>query len=110
RTGSVVEFASLMVIGLVAQLIATPFAGNIVDRMDRRRVIITCDCISAMTSIVIIALLLFDRLEVTHLYALAVVGALVSAFIEPAAASTVGTLLKSEQLMRASGMMGLSAT
>jgi MFS transporter, DHA3 family, macrolide efflux protein len=110
RTGSVVEFASLMVIGLLAQLIATPFAGNIVDRMDRRRVIVTCDCISALTSVVIIALLSFDRLAVTHLYALAVVGALVSAFLEPAAATTVGTLLKDEQLMRASGMMGLSAT
>lgn len=110
RTGSVVEFAGLMVIGLVAQLIATPIAGNIVDRMDRRRVIITCDCIAALMSVVIIALLSFDRLEVVHLYALAVVGALTSAFMEPAAASTVGTLLKDDQLTRASGMMGLSAT
>lgn len=110
HTGSVVEFASLMVVGLVAQLIATPFAGNIVDRMDRRRVIITCDCISALTSVVIIGLLSFDRLAVEHLYALAMVTAFVSAFLEPAAATTVGTLLKDEQLMRGSGMMGLSAT
>jgi diaminobutyrate-2-oxoglutarate transaminase len=110
RTGSVVDFATLTVVGMVAQLFALPFAGNIVDRMDRRSVIITCDCISAMTSVAIIALLWAGRLDVVHLYVFAVIISLTSAFLEPAANTTIGALLKEEQLMRASGMMGLSAT
>ncbi|CAG1017622.1 diaminobutyrate-2-oxoglutarate transaminase [Burkholderiaceae bacterium] len=110
RTGSVVDFAGVTVAGLLPQLLVMPIAGNIADRLDRRRVIIAADCVAALMSVALITLLWFDRLEVYHLYAFAAVASLTAAFQEPAARAAMGTLLPDDQLTRASGIFGISAT
>src|SRR5918912_2625121 len=67
-TGSAVQFALnsffyVLPLGLV-QLVA----GVLVDRHDRRRVLILCDTGQALATLVVALLLYIDRLGVWHIY------------------------------------------
>jgi MFS transporter, DHA3 family, macrolide efflux protein len=110
RTGSVLDFAGAGLAGLVPQLLVLPIAGNVVDRLDRRRVIIVCDCAAALMLVAVIILLWLDRLQLVHLYAFVAVMALARAFKDPAYRASVGVLLREDQLTRASGLLGISIT
>jgi len=110
RTGSVLDFAGIIVAGLVPQLLVLPIAGSLVDRLDRRRVIIVSDLVAALMSAAVIILLWRDQLEVIHLYAFTIVAALTNAFKDPAYRASIGTMLRDDQLTRASGMLGVSTT
>jgi MFS family permease len=110
RTGSVLDFAGLIVAGLVPQLLVLPIAGNLVDRLNRRLVIIISDCAVALMSVAVILLLWWGELQVIHLYAFTLIAALASAFKDPAYRASIGTILRDDQLTRASGLVGISTT
>jgi DHA3 family macrolide efflux protein-like MFS transporter len=110
RTGSVLDFAGAGLAGLVPQLLVLPIAGNVVDRLDRRRVIIVSDCVAALMLVAVIVLLWLERLQLAHLYAFVAVLALARAFKDPAYRASLGMLLREDQLTRASGLLGVSIT
>lgn len=110
RTGSVLDFAGVGLAGLVPQLLVLPIAGNVVDRLDRRRVIIVSDCAAALMLVAVIVLLWLDELRLAHLYAFVAIMALARAFKDPAYRASVGLLLREDQLTRASGLLGISIT
>jgi diaminobutyrate-2-oxoglutarate transaminase len=110
RTGSVLDFAGSIVAGTVPALLVMPFAGAMADRADRRRVIITCDCIGSAMSFGFVALVWAGRLEVWHLYVFAALSSTIGAFHSPAYQASVNAILSQERLARASGAMSLSQT
>ena len=110
RTGSALDFAGVIVAGLVPQLLVLPIAGNLVDRLDRRLVIIVSDCAIALMSVAVILLLWWGELQVIHLYAFMLIASLASAFKDPACRASIGTMLRDDQLTRASGLVGISTT
>jgi diaminobutyrate-2-oxoglutarate transaminase len=110
RTGSALDFAGVIVAGLVPQLIVMPFAGNVVDRLNRRLVIIVSDCVVALMCVCIILLLWRDQLQVIQLYVFTLIASVTNAFKDPAYRASIGTMLRDEQLTRASGLLGISTT
>jgi diaminobutyrate-2-oxoglutarate transaminase len=110
RTGSVLDFAGAGLAGLLPQVLVLPIAGNVVDRLDRRRVIIVSDCVAALMLVAVMVLLWLDRLQLVHLYAFVAVLALARAFKDPAYRASLGMLLREDQLTRASGLLGVSIT
>jgi hypothetical protein len=110
RTGAVLDFAGVIVAGLVPQLLVLPIAGNLVDRLNRRLVIMVSDCAIALMSVAIILLLWRSHLQVVHLYAFTIIAALGNAFKDPAYRASIGTILRDDQITRASGLLGISTT
>jgi MFS transporter, DHA3 family, macrolide efflux protein len=110
RTGSVLDFAGIIVAGLVPRLLVLPIAGNLVDRLNRRFVIIVSDCAVALMSVAIILLLWRDQLQIIDLYVFTLVAALGNAFKDPAYRASIGMMLRDDQLTRASGLLGVSTT
>src|SRR5262249_35242970 len=110
RTGSAMDFAGVIVAGLAPQLLVLPIAGAIVDRLDRRRIIIVSDCAAALMSVAVVILLWRGQLEVIHLYAFTLVASLTNAFRSPAYQASIGAMLRDDQLTRASGLLGVSTT
>ena len=110
RTGSVLSFSGSIAAGIVPALLVMPFAGALVDRGNRRTIIIVCDCLGALMSIVFVGVVLTDRLEIYHLYIFAAISSTVSAFHEPAYQASVNTILSQENLARASGAMSIGHT
>ncbi len=104
-TGSTTQFALIFVSMAVPALLIAPFAGALVDRWDRRRVMLTCDLVSASVQMAMATLLMTDHLQIWHLYIGVGITALSSSFHAPAYAASIPLLTTREQLTRVNGLV-----
>ncbi|MGN9810003.1 MFS transporter [Micromonospora sp. BQ11] len=107
-TGSPTSFATLVLAGSLPGLLALPFAGVVVDRFDRRRVMVLSDLGTALGPLVLLTLNTTGRLELWHLYVMVAVSSVFHAFQWPAFASLVPQLVPKDQLSRANGRVGMA--
>ncbi len=70
--------------GQIPTLVLTPFAGVIVDRMDRHRILVITQVLSLFQSAVLAALTFSDMITVPHLLALQLCQGVINAFDTPA--------------------------
>ncbi len=104
-TGSTTQFAMVFVAMSVPALIVSPFAGALVDRWDRRRIMIVCECVSAGVIAVMALLVATGHLGMWMIYAGVGLSAVTNAFLQPAYAASVPLLANRDQLVRLNGMI-----
>ena len=99
--GAMVLAADTLVFALVG-----PYAGTVVDRLDRRRVIVVANTVAGLAAL----LLVLVRSEATAWIALVAIGivAAAKAFAQPAAAAALPNLVDPEDLATASVLNGAS--
>lgn len=107
-TGSASRYALIFVCAAIPAVLASLFAGALVDRWDRRRTLIGADIVAAVATLGAALLAASGRLEIWHVYGIAAVVALVSAFHIPAYAASLPLLLPEEDLPRANGMVQMA--
>jgi MFS family permease len=108
RTGQATALALLGFFSLVPFVIATPIAGVLVDRWDRRRVLMLADTGAGLMTLVMLVLYSTGNLQIWHLYLAEAVAGVCEAFQFPAYSTSVTMLVPRDQLGRASGMRSLS--
>ncbi|WP_370151637.1 MFS transporter [Streptacidiphilus sp. EB129] len=111
HTGSPTAFATLIMTGALPGLLALPFAGTLVDRWDRRRVMLLSDLGTAVTPLAALALDAAGALRLWELYVLVALGSMFKAFQWPAFSSLVPQLVGPDDpdaLGRANGRVGLA--
>jgi MFS family permease len=106
-TGSATALGLMQVFFITPLLIVTPFAGVMVDRHNRKLMMMVSDLTAGVATISILILQALGALEVWHLYAAAVFQGLGNAFQWPAYSATISTMIPKEKLGRANGMMSL---
>lgn len=84
RTGAATQLALSLAAGSAPNLVLLPFAGALVDRWDRRRVLILSDTGASLVTLTFWALLILGRLEVWHVYAGNAIASALGAFQRPA--------------------------
>ena len=101
-TGSATSVAALMVLQFLPATIITPFAGVIVDRFDRRKIMIAADIVRG----IVVLGLLFVRSPGTVWIAYVVIAIAVGAtgFFEPAKSSTLPAIVAREDLVTANAL------
>lgn len=104
-TGSTTRFALIFVAMAVPALLISPIAGALVDRWDRRRTMIVCDAVSALTMFALALLYATDTLALWHVYAGVGISAMANAFLQPAYAASIPLLASQEQLTRVNGLV-----
>jgi len=67
-TGQATSLSFILVATQIPRLLISPFAGILVDRFNRKYLMLLGDSVAGITSIVILALFLSDHLEIWHLY------------------------------------------
>src|SRR5687768_621944 len=67
RTGSVTQFALIALAAELPSIVVAPFLGALVDRWDRRKVMLLSDTGAALGTLVIALLFFSNRLEVWHI-------------------------------------------
>ncbi|HMN59122.1 MAG TPA: MFS transporter [Anaerolinea sp.] len=105
QTHQATPFAITVLFGSLPRVIFAPFAGALVDRWDRRKVMMLADGGDALTVLAVAAGFLTRRLEIWMVYLAAFISALCNTFQEPAYAASVVMLVPKEQLGRANGMI-----
>jgi DHA3 family macrolide efflux protein-like MFS transporter len=110
ETGSATSLALVQVFFITPFLFVTPIAGVLVDRHNRKLMMMVSDLAAGLATIAILVLQAFGVLEVWHLYAAAIFQGLGNAFQWPAFSATISTMLPKEQYGRANGMMSLVQT
>jgi MFS transporter, DHA3 family, macrolide efflux protein len=108
ETGSVTQFALIIMFASVPAIIAAPFAGVIVDKWKRKWLMVISDSIAGISTIIIFVLIYFNVFEVWHLYITAAVSSLFSSFQLPAYQATIPLLVPKAQLGRANGMVQMA--
>jgi len=108
ETGSVTALAIASLFFAVPSTVISPFAGALVDRWDRRRVMLAADTVAGAATMVIAGLFIADSLEIWHVYALVGVGAIGNAFQAPAWLASIPLLVPKRQLGRANGLVQLN--
>ena len=107
KTGSATALGLVQVFFITPLLIITPFAGVMVDRHNRKLMMMVSDSVAGTATIAILLLQAFGVLQVWHLYVAAIFQGLGNAFQWPAYSATISTMIPKEKLGRANGMMSL---
>lgn len=107
-TGSVTSFALIALCSSLPGILLSPLAGALVDRMDRRLVMILSDSAAGVATFSIALLLYFGLLEIWHIYLATAINSAANAFQWPAYSAATTLLVPKQHLGRASGLVQLS--
>jgi MFS transporter, DHA3 family, macrolide efflux protein len=103
-TGSATVLATAAMVGLLPGVLIGPLAGTLVDRWNRKTVMIASDALSALMAGLLVALFWMQVIEIWHIYAIIAVRALAGAFQFPAMQSSTSLMAPQEQLARVAGL------
>jgi hypothetical protein len=107
ETGSATALGLMQVFFITPFLIISPIAGVMIDRYNRKLMMMVSDLGAGLATLAILALQALGILEFWHLYAASIVYGLGMAFQWPAYSAAIATMVPKEQLGRANGMMSL---
>jgi MFS transporter, DHA3 family, macrolide efflux protein len=107
KTGSATALGLMQVFFITPYLLITPFAGVMVDRHNRKLMMMISDLVAGLATISILVLQAMGMLQVWQLYAAAIFQGLGNAFQWPAYSATISLMVPKEKYGRANGMMSL---
>jgi len=104
ETGSATVLALAMLMAILPQVVISPFAGAVIDRWDRRLVMVLADAVVTLGVVVLAVLYALDAVEVWHVYALMLVRATGGAFHWPATQAATTLMVPNRHLARVAGL------
>ncbi len=104
RTGSATVLAMASMAAILPGIFLGPFAGALIDRWSRRRVIIAADSLVALGSLGLIGLYLLGAMRPWHVYAIMFVRSMGGTFHFPAMAASTSLMVPKAQLTRVAGL------
>ncbi|MDD2695827.1 MAG: MFS transporter [Anaerolineales bacterium] len=107
-TGSATALALVGFFFVTPMLLFSPIAGAIVDRHDRKLMMMLSDLASGLATILILVLYLAGKLQIWHLYLTGAIQGTFQTFQWPAYSAAITTMLSKEHYGRANGMMSLA--
>ncbi len=107
QTRSATAMGVMSVCFMAPFLLITPFAGALVDRYNRKLMMMVSDLVAVLATAAILILQAAGALEFWHLYVAAVIQGLGSAFQWPAYLAAISVMVSKEQYGRANGMLSL---
>lgn len=108
QTGRATDLALIGFFFMVPLLIVSPVAGAIVDRHNRKLMMMLSDLAAGAVTIIVLLLYSFDLLQVWHLYISAAVTGVFQTFQWPAYSAAISVMLPKKQYARANGMISLA--
>jgi MFS family permease len=107
-TGTATALALTGLAFVLPNILVYPIAGALVDRWNRKLVMMLSDLAAGIGTIAILFLYSTSSLQIWHLYIIFTFMGLFQSFQFPAYSAAVSTMLNKEQYGRASGMLSLA--
>lgn len=108
QTGSATTLALLGFFSFILHVVFSPIAGVLVDRWDRRRVMMVTDLGAGLMTAALLVLYSMDGLQIWHLYLAEALTGAFEAFQIPAYAAATTTLVPKSQYARVNGLRTLA--
>ena len=108
QSGSALRTAALMVCSYAPYVICSIFAGALSDRWDKKKTMLVCDALAALSTLIVLVLLKNGTLRIWHLYIVNAVSGLMNTVQQPASEVATSALLKREHYQKAGGLRYLS--
>ena len=106
-TGEVTTLALVGFFAFAPAVLLSPIAGAIVDRSNRKLVLMLSDLAAGLMTIVVLILFATDQLQIWHLFVTAAFASAFEAFQFPAYSAAITLMLPKDQYARASGIHSL---
>lgn len=110
ETGQAAPFVYTALFNSLPVVMFSLFAGAVVDRLNRRWVMILTDVGAALSTLIVFLLYLNGNLEVWHIYVSSFFASLFNTFQLPAFNASITMLVPKEQLTRANGLVQTGAS
>lgn len=107
KTGSAQALAMVGVFTYAPLIIVTPLVGVLVDRWNRKLVMMLSDLGAVLASVTVFLLYISGNLEIWHIYATTAFASVFQAFQWPAYSATATLMVPKEHYSRASGMISM---
>ena len=108
RKGTASSVTLLTVCTFLPTIFFRFLAGSVVDRQNKKRIMLMADLLAACGTLAVFVLHSADVLQIWHLYVINFLLSLMNAFQEPAAFVAVSKLVPKEHYARAGGLQGFS--
>jgi MFS transporter, DHA3 family, macrolide efflux protein len=103
-TGSATLLATSTLIAMLPGIVVGPFAGALVDRWNRKRVMIAADGLIALLTLGLIYLYIIGAMQIWHIFVISFLRGAAGAFHWPAMQASTSLMVPKEQLSRVAGM------
>ncbi|MGL5078884.1 MAG: MFS transporter, partial [Waterburya sp.] len=107
-TGTITQFALTILFMYLPKVIISPLAGVLVDRWNRRSVMIMSDLGTGIVTFVMLSLVWSNNLAVGYIYLALIISSSLNAFQQPAYMAAISQLVPPKNLSRANGMVQAS--
>jgi DHA3 family macrolide efflux protein-like MFS transporter len=104
KTGSSTVLATALMVALVPSIILGPFIGPLIDRWDRKKIMIFSDLAIALMTLALVILFYTGDIQVWHIYVAMVGRAIGQTFQSPALQAAVPNIVPEKHLSRAAGL------
>ncbi len=108
QTGSATALALVAFFNFGPAIIFSPFAGALVDRWNRKLVMMLSDLGAGAMTITILILYATGHLQIWHLYVTGAISGVFNTFQWPAYSAAISTMLPKSQYGRAAGLLSLA--
>lgn len=105
QTGSATDYAMILLATFLPAMIVSPLAGPLVDRFNRRTVMICTDSFAAMGTFLLLFLIRTGEIQIWHVYLVTTISATATAFQQPAYFAAISQLVDKKDLIRANGLV-----
>lgn len=102
-TGSAMVLTTATLVGMLPAILLGPFAGALVDRINRRRVMLVADSVVALATLGLAAVNAAGAMELWHIYAAMMIRSLGGTFHWPAMQASTSLMVPKEHLARVAG-------
>ena len=104
KTGSATILATVTLVSILPQIVLGPLAGALVDRWNRRIVMMVADSLIAGASLILVYLFASGTVQVWHIFAISMIRSAGGAFHWPAMSASTSLMVPEKQLARVAGM------
>jgi DHA3 family macrolide efflux protein-like MFS transporter len=103
-TGSATVLASAALVGLLPQVLLGPFFGALVDRWNRKHIMLIADSVTALASAWLAWMFYVDAASIAHVFVALGVRAIGGAFHAPAMLASTSLMVPEEHYVRVQGL------
>jgi MFS family permease len=107
-TGKATPLALVGFFFVTPMVVLGPFVGTLVDRSNRKLMMMLSDLAAAFTTAVVLVLFATDNLQIWHLYITATISGIFQGFQWPAYSAAITMMISKEHYARANGMLEMA--